>query len=164
MPEFKTLNNQLGETVYKELEKHIRKGSKVSTISAYFTMYAYSALKKELDKIDEMRFIFTTPSFSKNKDKEAREYEIVNNNIFGNEFELKLRNEMTQSAVAKDCAKWLKDKVEIKSFKEPNVAQPRMIHVHNKSEEDIVINGSVDFTTDGLGITGSNRADFNNFI
>lgn len=164
MPEFKTLNNQLGETVYKELEKHIRKGSKVSTISAYFTMYAYSALKKELDKIDEMRFIFTTPSFSKNKDKEAREYEIVNNNIFGNEFELKLRNEMTQSAVAKDCAKWLKDKVEIKYFKEPNVAQPRMIHVHNKSEEDIVINGSVDFTTDGLGITGSNRADFNNFM
>ena len=164
MPEFKTLNNQLGETVYKELEKHIRKGSRVSTISAYFTMYAYSALKKELDKIDEMRFIFTTPSFSKNKDKEAREYEIVNNNIFGNEFELKLRNEMTQSAVAKDCAKWLKDKVEIKSFKEPNVAQPRMIHVHNKSEEDIVINGSVDFTTDGLGITGSNRADFNNFM
>lgn len=164
MPEFKTLNNQLGETVYKELEKHIRKGSKVSTISAYFTMYAYSTLKKELDKIDEMRFIFTTPSFSKNKDKEAREYEIVNNNIFGNEFELKLRNEMTQSAVAKDCAKWLKDKVEIKSFKEPNVAQPRMIHVHNKSEEDIVINGSVDFTTDGLGITGSNRADFNNFM
>lgn len=164
MPEFKTLNNQLGETVYKELEKHIRKGSKVSTISAYFTMYAYSALKKELDKIDEMRFIFTTPSFSKNKDKEAREYEIVNNNIFGNEFELKLRNEMTQSAVAKDCAKWLKGKVEIKSFKEPNVAQPRMIHVHNKSEEDIVINGSVDFTTDGLGITGSNRADFNNFM
>ena len=164
MPEFKTLNNQLGETVYKELEKHIKKGSKVSTISAYFTMYAYSALKKELDKIDEMRFIFTTPSFSKNKDKEAREYEIVNNNIFGNEFELKLRNEMTQSAVAKDCAKWLKDKVEIKSYKEPNVAQPRMIHVHNKSEEDIVINGSVDFTTDGLGITGSNRADFNNFM
>lgn len=164
MSEFKTLNNQLGETVYKELEKHIKKGSKVSTISAYFTMYAYSALKKELDKIDEMRFIFTTPSFSKNKDKEAREYEIVNNNIFGNEFELKLRNEMTQSAVAKDCAKWLKDKVEIKSFKEPNVAQPRMIHVHNKSEEDIVINGSVDFTTDGLGITGSNRADFNNFM
>lgn len=164
MPEFKTLNNQLGETVYKELEKHIKKGSKVSTISAYFTMYAYSALKKELDKIDEMRFIFTTPSFSKNKDKEAREYEIVNNNIFGNEFELKLRNEMTQSAVAKDCAKWLKDKVEIKSFKEPNVAQPRMIHVHNKFEEDIVINGSVDFTTDGLGITGSNRADFNNFM
>lgn len=97
MPEFKTLNNQLGETVYKELEKHIRKGSKVSTISAYFTMYAYSALKKELDKIDEMRFIFTTPSFSKNKDKEAREYEIVNNNIFGNEFELKLKlNELQE--------------------------------------------------------------------
>ena len=164
MPEFKTLNNQIGETVYKELEKHIKKGSKVSTISAYFTMYAYEALKKELDTIDEMRFIFTTPSFSEDNNIEAREYEIVNNAIFGNEFELKLRNEMTQSAVAKDCARWLKDKVEIKSFKEPNVAQPRMIHVNNKSDEDIVINGSVDFTTDGLGITGSNRADFNNFM
>ena len=63
LPEFKTLNNQIGETVYKELEKHIKKGSKVSTISAYFTMYAYEALKKQLDNIDEMRFIFTTPSF-----------------------------------------------------------------------------------------------------
>ncbi|WP_299523736.1 helicase-related protein [uncultured Methanobrevibacter sp.] len=164
MPEFKTLNNQLGETVYKELKKHVKKGSKVSTISAYFTMYAYNALKKELDNIDEMRFIFTTPSFSKNKDIEAMEYEIINNNIFGNEFELKLRNEMTQSAVAKDCAKWLKDKVKIKSFIQSNAAQPRMIHVNNKSNEDIVINGSVDFTTDGLGITGSNRADFNNFM
>lgn len=164
MPEFKTLNNQLGETVYKELEKHIKKGSKVSTISAYFTMYAYEALKKQLENIDGMRFIFTTPSFSENKDIEAREYEIVNNDIFGNEFELKLRNEMTQSAVAKDCARWLKDKVEIKSFKQPNVAQPRMVHVNNSSDEDIVINGSVDFTTDGLGITGSDRADFNNFM
>lgn len=163
MPEFKTLNNQLGETVYKELKKHIKKDSKISTISAYFTMYAYRALKKELDNIDKMRFIFTAPSFSKNNDMEVREYEIANN-IFGNEFELKLRNEMTQSAIAKDCAEWLKNKVEIKSFRQSNVAQPRMIHVTNKSDDDIVINGSVDFTTDGLGITGSNRTDFNNFM
>ena len=161
----KTLNNQIGETVYKELKKNIKKGSKISIISAYFTIYAYKALKKELDNIDEMRFILTTSNFSETKNNiEAKEYEIVNNSIFGNEFELKLKNEMTQSADTKDCAKWLKDKVEIKSFKKYNVAQPRMIHVNNKTDEDIVINGSVDFTTDGLGITNSNRADINNFM
>lgn len=159
----KMLDNKKNGTVYEELNENLRKGSKLSIISAYFTMYAYYELRRELNKIDNMRFIFTKPSFLKNDNEQFREYYIDKNNerdIFGNEFELKLRNEMKQGHIAKECAEWLKSKAEIKSFKNINTAQPRMIYIDNP-DEHVLINGSVDFTTDGLGITRSNRSDFN---
>ena len=84
--------------VYKELIDNIRQGAKLSVISAYFTIYAYHELKEQFDGIDSLRFIFTEPIFSKTEEKEVREYYINNimrRDIFGNEFELKLRNEMT---------------------------------------------------------------------
>ena len=163
--ELKTINNKAGETVYNELKHNIKKGSKLSVISAYFTMYAYYELKKELNKIEDLRFIFTTPNFVKNDDKEARQYEIDNNNdIFGNEFEMKLKNEMTQGSISKTCSEWIRKKVEIKSFKTPNEAQPRMICIDNEDDSIIAINGTVDFTTAGLGISSSNRNDINNCV
>ena len=110
-----------------------------------------------------MRFIFTEPTFVR-KDKELiREYYIVRNpekKISGNEFEIKLRNEMKQAAIAKECAQWLEKKAEIKSLKQPNPAQPRLVYIENP-EDNISINGTVDFTTDGLGVTPSNRLDSN---
>ena len=150
-------------TVIDELRNELSRDSKLSIISAYFTIYAYAALKKELDQIDEMRFIFTEPTFV-NKEKELiREYFIERNNankLLGNEYEIKLRNEMKQAAIARECANWLKEKTEIKSFKRPNPAQPRLIYIENE-EEHIAIHGTVDFTSDGLGVTPSNRVDTN---
>ena len=150
--------------VFKELEENIKKGSKLSIISAYFSMYAYDSLKKPLDKIDSLRFIYTKPTFLKDNTKESRQYYIDNNSIFGNDYEIKLKNELTQGSVSRDCSDWIRDKVEIKSFKTPNEAQPRMICIDNGSDEDIAINGSVDFTTAGLGINKSNRQDMNQCV
>lgn len=143
--------------VYEELEENIKKGSKLSVISAYFSMYAYNSLKKRFNQIDNMRFIFTKPSFLKDDTKESRQYYIDNNSIFGNDYEIKLKNEMTQGSVSRECSDWIRDKVEIKSLKTPNEAQPRMICVSNKNNEDITINGSVDFNTGGLGLVKSER-------
>ena len=72
-------------------------------------MYAYKELKKQLDGVDEFRFIFTSPTFIKDREtKEKREFYIPRMNressLYGTEFEIKLRNEMTQKAVAKECA------------------------------------------------------------
>ncbi|WP_460009145.1 helicase-related protein [Methanobacterium movens] len=159
----KMLDNKKNGFVYEELRGNLKKGSRLSVISAYFTMYAYFELRKELSKINGMRFIFTKPSFLKKDNEQVREYFIEKNNekeIFGNEFELKLRNEMKQGHIAKECAQWLENKAEIKSFKNTNTAQPRMVYIEN-NDEHVLINGSVDFTTDGLGITPSNRSDFN---
>lgn len=68
--------------VYQELSENIRKGSKLSVISALFSMYAYDKLKKDLNKIGSMRFIYTKPSFLKDDTKESRQYYIDNNSIF----------------------------------------------------------------------------------
>ncbi len=158
----KVLDNKKYRVV-DELKSELNKGSKLSVISAYFTIYAYAELKKELNKIDNMRFIFTEPTFV-NKDKELiREYYIKHNTekkMSGNEFEIKLRNEMKQAAIAKECAEWLKNKAEIKSLKQANPAQPRLVYIENP-ENNVSINGTVDFTSDGLGITPSNRIDSN---
>ncbi len=83
----KVLDNKKYRVV-DELKEGLNKGSRLSVISAYFTIYAYAELKKELSKIDNMRFIFTEPTFVK-KDKELiREYYIERNTekiVSGNE-------------------------------------------------------------------------------
>lgn len=158
----KIIDNRLLGHVYEELCDSIKKESKLSVISAYFTIYAYSSLKKELNSIGGMRFLFTEPTFVKENNEVSREFCIDHERaISGNQFEIKLRNEMRQSLVAKECADWIRKKVEVRSLKKPNPAQPRMIYIDNGGEDNVVINGTVDFTTDGLGITPSDRIDSN---
>ncbi|NLJ40134.1 MAG: DEAD/DEAH box helicase family protein [Clostridiales bacterium] len=158
----KVLDNKKYRVV-DELREELNKGTKLSIISAYFTIYAYAELKKELSKIEQMRFIFTEPTFVHKDTELIREYYIERNpekKMSGNEFEIKLRNEMKQASIAKECAQWLQDKAEIKSLKQANPAQPRLVYIENP-EDNISINGTVDFTSDGLGITPSNRIDSN---
>jgi SNF2 family DNA or RNA helicase len=158
----KILDNKQNGKVGEELKNVIKADSKLSIISAYFTIYAYKELKKELKKIDNLRFIFTEPAFVEEEKNEAKEYYITRKsekNISGNEFEIKLRNEMNQASIAKECAEWISKKVEIKSLRKPNPAQQRLIYIEN--DDDISINGSVDFTTDGLGFSPSTRIDMN---
>jgi len=161
----KLLDNKLNGKVVDELVLNFTKESKLSVISAYFTIYAYAELKKELNKIDSVRFLFTDPVFFK-ADKESREYFIrqkQNNHIFGTEYEIKLRNEMKQAAISKECANWLEKKATIKTLRRSNPAQSRLIYIDNGNEHTS-INGSVDFTTDGLGITPSERIDSNTCV
>lgn len=163
MREPKFLDNKQYGKVGDELRRNIHKGSKISIISAYFTIYAFNELYNELRKIDKMRFIFTQPTFVKKDSKTLRQYYIDKDsekNISGNEFEIKLRNKLNQANIAKECANWIKEKVEIKSFRQANPAQQRLIYIDNK-DDSIAINGSVDFTTDGLGFTSSSRMDIN---
>lgn len=162
----KILDNKQQGRVIDELRLGLRPGAKLSVISAYFTIYAYEALKKELSCIEEMRFIFTTPSYIKQKSDFQREFYIAHremgNCLSGNDFELKLRNKLTQSAIAKECAEWLRQKVRIKSYRETNPAQMRLAYVEVANpEEDIAIQGTVDFSSDGLGLTPSARNDAN---
>lgn len=166
MKEPKILDNKQFGRVGDELKENIRKNSKLSVISAYFTIYAFDELSKELNKIDNMRFIFTEPTFVKKEKDLVRQYYINRDsekNISGNEFEIKMRNKLNQANIAKECAKWLASKVEIKSLKNPNPAQQRLIYVDN-GNDTVAINGTVDFTTDGLGFTSSSRMDMNSCI
>lgn len=106
MPE---LLDNVSNTVKDDLMVTIKKGDKLSIAAACFSIYAYQALKKQLDGIDELRFIFTSPTFLHEKaPKEKREFYIPRldreRSLYGTEFEVKLRNELTQKAIARECA------------------------------------------------------------
>ena len=117
MPE---MFDNVSKTVKDDLTVTIKKGDKLSVAAACFSIYAYQALKKQLDGIDELRFIFTSPTFLQEKaPKEKREFYIPRLNrersLYGTEFEVKLRNELTQKAIARECAEWIRKKVKFRS-------------------------------------------------
>ena len=144
-------------TVKGDLRSVIHKGSKVSIAAACFSIYAYQELKKQLEGIDELRFIFTSPTFVTEKASKAqREFYIPRisreRSLYGTEFEVKLRNELTQKAIAKECADWIRRKVTFKS----NVTQEQMMGFMTVDGSTYMpING---FTTVDLGCERGNNA------
>lgn len=112
--------DNITNTVRDDLRVEIKRGSKISVAAACFSMYAYQELKKQLESVEEFRFIFTSPTFVKEKaEKQKREFYIPRlsreTSLYGTEFEIKLRNEMTQRAIAKECADWIRRKAKFKS-------------------------------------------------
>ena len=112
--------DNITKTVKDDLTVTIGKGSRLSIAAACFSIYAYQVLKKQFDQINELRFIFTSPAFVTEKaPKEKREFYIPRLNrersLYGTEFEVKLRNELAQKAIARECADWIKKKVTFKS-------------------------------------------------
>lgn len=141
-----------------EVKEYAKNNSKISMISSTFTLFAFEKLKKELSKIDEFRFVFTEPTFVTKKQEMKEFYIDKNNHVFGTEFEIKLRNEMTQSSIAKECVDWIKEKAIFKSFKDRNPAFTRFMHIENQ-DDAVGLNGTVDFTADSLGIVPSTRTE-----
>lgn len=106
------------------LKKTLHPDSKLKIAASCFSIYAYEALKAELEQIDSLNFIFTSPTFITNQitdklSKEKREFHIPKlkreSSLYGSEFEIRLKNELTQRAIAKECADWIKRKVQFKS-------------------------------------------------
>ena len=149
--------DNINQTVRSDLQATIKKGSKLSIAAACFSIYAYQELKKQLDGIDQLRFIFTSPTFIQEKvPKEKREFYIPRLNrersLYGTDFEIKLRNELTQKAIAKECADWVRRKVTFRS----NVTQEQMMGFMTVDESTYMpING---FTTVDLGCERGNNA------
>ena len=99
-----------------DLAQVLKKDSKVAIAAAYFSIYAYDELRTQLEQIDELKFLFTSPTFTAEKGKkELREFYIPQlsreRSLYGSEFEVKLRNELTQRAIAQECADWVRRKV-----------------------------------------------------
>ncbi len=152
----KILDN-VTNTVRDDLQENMHKGSKLSVAAACFSIYAYKELKKQLENIDELRFIFTSPTFVQEKTPKARrEFYIPRldreRSLYGTEFEVKLRNEMTQKAIAKECAEWIKKKATFRS----NVTAEQMPGFMTVDESSYM--PIMGFTTVDLGCERGNNA------
>jgi len=67
----KQINNK-SERLVDDLKARLSTESRVSIAAASFSIYAFEALKKELEKVKELRFIFTSPTFVSDKKKRRR--------------------------------------------------------------------------------------------
>src|SRR5690554_3451794 len=148
------VNTRLGD----DLKASIKKGSKLSIAASSFSIYAYEALKKELEKIAELRFIFSSPTFiEENFKKHSRLFYIPHiykeTELCGGEFELRLKNQLNQRAIARECSKWVKEKVVFKSNKHHHLPLNGVIHVKNPNQEELAYSNISSFTTSDLGIT-----------
>ena len=151
------LINNVNKTLRDDLQVEIQKDSKISIAAATFSIYAFQELKKELKGVEQLRFIFTSPTFTTEKAaKEKREFYIPRLNrersLYGTEFEVKLRNELSQKAIAKECADWIRRKAVFKS----NVTNENMMGF--MCVDDMAYNPIQGFTTVDLGCERGNNA------
>lgn len=149
--------DNINATVRDDLVATIRKGSKLSIAAACFSIYAYQELCKQLEAVDEVRFIFTSPTFTAEKTpKEKREFYIPRltreRSLYGTEFEVKLRNELTQRAIAKECADWIRRKARFRSNISSDVMQPFL------TVDETTYTPMPGFTTVDLGCERGNNA------
>lgn len=158
--EVKVFDN-ITDIIRDDMTSTISKGSKVSIAAACFSIYAYKELKNQLESVDECRFIFTSPTFVKEKaEKQKREFYIPRlkreSSLYGTEFEIKLRNEMNQKAIAKECADWISRKATFKS----NTTGENMggfVTVENK-EQQVAYMPMNGFTTVDIGCERGNNS------
>lgn len=133
----KVIDNKF-EKLGDDLKNTIKPNSKLQVCASIFSMYGFESLKKELAKIDSLRFIFADPTFvsTVSNKKESREFELDLHNreksINGSEYEVRLKNELNGKAIAKECAKWIEQKVKFKSNINFNPID-KFINIENKS-------------------------------
>ena len=150
--------NNINDLLGDDLKTSLNDKTKLRIAASCFSIYAFEALKSELSKITELEFIFTAPTFTANEaigrvKKERREFFIPKlareSSIHGSTFEIHLRNKLTQRAVARECAEWIRRKASFKSNTSHSAMQ-QFIHAedHNKSTAYSPISG---FTAVDLG-------------
>lgn len=143
-------------SIFKDdLVRIIKEGDTVSVAASVFSMYAFNELREQLEALDEFRFIYTEPTFAKDRaKKEQREFYIPRlsreQGLYGTEHEIKLRNELTQKAVASECANWIRAKASFKSLTSGNA--PVMEGLAVEGEDAVAYLGVRSFSVGALGV------------
>lgn len=152
--EEKLIDNKQYGRVGDVLKRNIKENSKLSITASYFTLYAFQELKEELSKIDSLRFIYTEPTFVKNDNKNImKKIKENENKLFGVEEELKGRCTLNQSYIARELAKWVKKKVEIKTLKNTKM-NGALCHI-DSGGKSVSITGATSLSGPSLGYINS---------
>ena len=149
-------DNRLRGSVGDFLKQKIRANADLSFVSAYFTIYAFEALKLQLLNINHLDFLFGEPKFIRSLDPDKSDkkfFKIVDE-------QLELGKRLQQKQLAKECADWIRSKVDIRSVRQSNLLHGKMYHVRCSNVDDAII-GSSNFTVKGLGLGANSNIELN---
>jgi hypothetical protein len=146
-------NHQRG-SIGDFLKNKIKPHTKLSIVSAYFIIYAFEALKSQLSSIDQLDFLFGEPRFIRSLDPDKTDkkfFKIVDE-------QLELGKRLQQKQLAKECAEWIRSKVNIRSVRHSNLLHGKMYHVRSNGRDDAIM-GSSNFTLNGLGLGANSNIE-----
>lgn len=153
------IDNRKRGTVGEFLKHNIEVNSELSIVSAYFTIYAYKALQDKLNNIHKLNFLFGEPTFLKSIDpNKADKMQFV---IEEDKLVIPVEKRLEQKSVARECAEWIKQKVDIKSIVKPNFLHGKMYHVRKSIGIEKAVMGSSNFTVSGLGLANNSNIELN---
>ena len=148
------INNKNSAKIGDKLKEYIKQDSKLSIISGLFSIYAYDALKSELEKVESVRLLLSRIGESPDNSEHLEIH------LNGDDNETRLRNALNQSKVARECASWIANKAQVKVIQRPGAVTQTLYHTSGDSL-NFAIQGSSNFTTTGLGYTESGSFDMN---
>lgn len=142
-------DNYSNGSVGEFLTDNIVKDANLSFVTAYFTIYAYEKLKPQLDNVNSLRLLFGEPRFIKNVSSttDAKNYQIEDDKLV-----IPVENRLQQKLLAKQCANWIREKVEIKSMVRPDFLHGKLYHIEKPNGVEDAVTGSSNFTVNGLGL------------
>lgn len=141
------------------LKQHVRSGSSLSFVSAYFTVHAYAALQAQLESAGNLRFLFGDPKSVSSLDKDDKQARRFTLGPDGHSLEL--GNQLSQKQIARECAAWIRRQVEIRSMRGASFLHGKLYHIQN-GETPHALLGSSNFTVPGLGLgPGGNNVELN---
>lgn len=160
--------DNVSTTLSSELKSTIKPNSKLSIAAASFSIYAFEALREELEQIEELRFVFTKPTFIKTdsakSQKEQREFYIPKlhreRSLYGSEFEIKLKNQLSQKAIARECADWIRRKVKFRTNISDMAVHAGSITVSDAERNTTAFTPINDFSKTELGLEQGNYMGF----
>ncbi|GHU17047.1 helicase [Spirochaetia bacterium] len=145
-------DNHKHGSVGEFLQESIAENADMSVVSAYFTIHAWDRLKTAFQKLGKFRFLFGEPTFVKSvslndENLNTRTYKFEDDSLH-----IKAEKQLTQGAIARSCAAWLREKAEIRSMVKPNFLHGKMYHITETGGRQKAIVGSSNFTVHGLGM------------
>ena len=149
------LDNRKNGNVGDKLKEELLPQARLSVITNQFSIHAFDALRKELSNTENVRLIFSYYNIDQADDSHA---------INGNQFERRLQNKLTQSYIAKQWAKWIEEKTEVRAAKSAGVLNQNLFHIQQTESSAVAIQGSSGLTTSGLGLIESSHFEMNTLL
>ncbi|MGL5898957.1 MAG: helicase-related protein [Lactobacillaceae bacterium] len=156
----KLIDNKGNNTLENLISENVSKHSKISIQTAAFSIFAFHALQKEINRSKKLQVILTKSFFEKEETGFLKRYEIAQNreDISGNKYEIKLRNKMNTAFIARETAELIKEKVKVHQLEpDQNALNELLIENYQEDKDSLVVPSMFKFTSDGLGIASSNN-------